>query len=368
MERTMSSTAGWISQSRNGWSPQATCWRSLTTAVLLTAVCVLPVAGQDPPNSPAGGDSLLAPFFKDHSPLAITLETDIRELSRDRTGEPEWQPATIRFADGDSLTARVRTRGIFRRRRCSLPPLKLDLPQNKAKATAFAGLNKPKLVTHCGTTERHEQYVVQEYLLYRVYELLTPLSHRARLVRVTYVDPRDRADSSSRYAIVLEEDEDVAARTGLRVVEITGAGPADLDSYQSALVGVFQYLIGNTDWSATGLHNVVLLQSMLTTYPVAYDFDFSGAVDATYATPDPRLGIRTVRERLYRGFCTTEDRWAEVFAHIRSQKEAIWALYREEPALDAGIRDRTLAYFDQVFRILDDPAAANREIVRKCRG
>jgi hypothetical protein len=355
-------------QVRDRATPPPGGWRRLTAAVLFTAVSALPAAGQDTLSIPAGGDSLLAPFFKDRSPLAITLETDIRELSRDRTGEPEWQPATVRFADGDSLTARVRTRGLFRRRRCALPPLKLDIPQNKAKATAFAGLNKPKLVTHCGSTERHEQYVVQEYLLYRVYELLTPISHRARLVRVTYVDPRERGDSSSRYAIVLEEDEDVAARTGLRVVEITGAGPADLDSYQSALVGVFQYLIGNTDWSATGLHNVVLLQSMLTTYPVAYDFDFSGAVEATYATPDPRLGIRSVRERLYRGFCTTEDRWAEVFAHIRSQKEAIWALYREESALDAGIRDRTLAYFDQVFRVLDDPAAANREIVRKCRG
>jgi hypothetical protein len=334
---------------------------------LLLALTPMAAPAQDSTIAGPVPDSLLAPFFRDRSPLAFTLVTDLGALAKDRTGDPEWQPAILRLASGDSLEARVRTRGIFRRRRCTLPPLKLDVPRGKANGTPLAGLNKPKLVTHCGTNDRYEQYVVQEYLLYRVYELLTPFSHRARLVRVTYEDPRKRADSASHYAIVLEEDEDVAARTGLRLIEVTGAGPADLDSYQSALVGVFQYLIGNTDWSATGLHNIVLLQSTTTTYPMAYDFDFAGAIATTYATPDPRLGIKSVRERVYRGFCTNEDRWADVFAHVRAQKDAIWALYRDEPALDARIRDRTLDYFEGFFRILDDPRSANRAIVEQCR-
>jgi hypothetical protein len=299
--------------------------------------------------------------------LDITIVTDFGALTKDRTGEPQWQPAVIRLTGGDSLEAQIRTRGEFRRRRCSLPPLKLDVPRGRANRTSLGGLNKPKIVTHCGSAPRYEQYVVQEYLLYRVYEMLTPLSHRARLVRMTYVDPKDRSVPEPRYAIVLEEDDDVAERTGLRVLEATGARPDDLDPYQSALVGVFQYLIGNTDWSATALHNVVLLQSMTTTYPMAYDFDFAGAVSTTYAAPDRRLGIQTVRERLYRGFCISEDRWNDVFEHVRSKKDAIWELYRSEPALDDRIRDRTLAYFDEFFRIIDDPAARDRHIVQSCR-
>ena len=325
------------------------------------------VGAQDTTAALTMRDSLLAPFFRERGPLSLTLVTDLRALTRDRTGEPEWQPAMLHLTTGDSLDVRVRTRGLFRRRRCTLPPLKLDVPRGKANATALAGLNKPKLVTHCGNGERYEQYVVQEYLLYRVYELLTPLSQRARLVRVTYVDPRQPRDSASHYAIILEEDEDVAERMGLRVLEATGAGPADLESYHSALMGVFQYMIGNTDWSATFLHNVVLLQGLDATYPMAYDFDFAGAISTTYATPDPRLGIRTVRERTYRGFCTNEDRWAGVFAHVRAQKDAIWALYRGEPALDSRVRDRTLEYFEEFFRILDDAREADREIVRQCR-
>jgi hypothetical protein len=338
------------------------------SAALLLALVAGRTPAQDSTLAGPPPDSLLAPFFRDRSALGFTLETDLRQLTRDRSGEPEYQPAVIRLSSGDSIEARVRTRGLFRRRRCTMPPLKLDLPRGKANATALAGLNKPKVVVHCGNATRYEQYIVQEYLLYRVYELLTPISQRARLVRITYVDPRQRRDSSSHYAIVLEEDEDVAERTGLRLIEVTGAGPDDLESFQSALVGVFQYLIGNTDWSAHALHNVVLLQSMTTAYPMAYDFDFAGAVEAMYATPDPSLGIESVRERVYRGFCTSEDRWADVFAHVLARKDAIRALYREETALEPRVRDRTLAYFEQVFRILEDPALAQRHIVRNCRG
>jgi hypothetical protein len=339
--------------------------------VLLAAACVgaagPPAMAQAPAAPRASPDSLLPPFFRDRSPLALTLLTDLRALTRDRSGDPRWQPATIHLTSGDTIQGRVRTRGIFRRRRCDLPPLKLDVPRGKANATPLAGLDKPKLVVHCGNGIRWEQYVVQEYLLYRVYELLTPISQRARLVRITYVDPQKTADSSTHYAIVLEEDEDVAKRMEMRVIEVTGATPDDLDPYQSALVGVFQYLIGNTDWSATGLHNIVLLQNLADSYPMAYDFDFAGAIETTYATVDSRLGLRSVRERLYRGFCTREDRWAEVFAHVRAQKEAIWALYREEPALDPKIRERTLAYFEDFFRILENPREAERQIVRQCR-
>lgn len=339
---------------------------TMLAALVGSPMLAAPAGAQDPA-AITSIDSLLAPFFRDRSLLELTIVTDYKALTKDRTGEPQWQPAVIRLANGDSLEAQIRTRGNFRRRRCTMPPLKLDVPRGKANRTPLAGLNKPKIVTHCGNGTRYEQYVVQEYLLYRVYEQLTPLSHRGRLVRITYADAADRTPPEPHYAIVLEEDEDVAERTGLRLIDATGAGPDDLDPYHSALVGVFQYLIGNTDWSATALHNMVLLQSLTTAYPMAYDFDFAGAVSAPYAAPDPRLGIKSTRERLYRGFCPTADRWAEVFAHVRAQKEAIWALYQNEPALDARGRDRTLEYFEEFFRIIDDPGARDREIVRNCR-
>jgi hypothetical protein len=338
---------------------------ALTAAVAGSAIA--PVAAQQTVEGAA--DSLLAPVFRESGALPVTLVTDMRALARDRRGEPEWQAAYLRFggASGDSLDAEVRTRGIYRRAKCGLPPLRIDVPRKRAEGTPFKGLNKFKLVVHCEDSDTYEQYVVQEYLLYRVYNLLTPFSQRARLLRMTYVDLSSRGHSLTRHAILLEEDEDVAKRTGTILLDATGARAADLDSYHSALVGVFQYMIGNTDWSIPGLHNVKLFQSVTGTYPMAYDFDFSGAVSARYATVDPSLRIRTVRERLFRGFCTVEDRWQEVFDTFKAQREAITALYRNEPALDASVRDRTLEYFDEFFKVLDDPKRADRLLVRACR-
>lgn len=312
-------------------------------------------------------DTLLAPVFREQGTIPITLVTDIRALRRDRRGEPEWQPAIVRFATGDSLEAKVRARGIFRRANCSLPPLRLNVPRKRAMETPFGGLNKFKLVVHCETSEMYEQYVVQEYLLYRVYNLLTPYSQRPRLLRVTYVDSSSPGDSLSRYAILLEEDEDVAARTGTTLIDAKGARPEDLDSYQTALVGVFQYLIGNTDWSITGLHNVKLLQTVATTYPMAYDFDFSGAVNARYATVDPSVPVRTVRDRIFRGFCTVEDHWLKVYDLFLAKRDEIEALYANESALEESVRKRTLDYFRDFFDLLGDPKRAHRELGGSCR-
>lgn len=347
---------------------------AVATRHLFVGVCVVAMgarAGAAQQDTGEVRDTVPAAVFRETAPLAVTLETDLRALARDRKDEPTWQPAMLRFvsANGvsDSLDVEVRARGIFRRAKCALPPLRLNIPKNRAKRTPLEGLDKPKLVVHCQNWPEYEQYIVQEYLLYRVYNQLTPLSQRARLLRITYRDPAVPKDSSTHYAILLEEDEEVARRTGTQVLEATGAAPDDVDSYQSALVGVFQYLIGNTDWSIAALHNVVLLQSLSKPYPMAYDFDFSGAVNARYASPDPRLRIRSVRERIYRGYCTTEDRWQEVFAHVRAQREAITDLYRNEAALAPNVRDRTLRYFDDFFAILDDPARAERAIVKECR-
>jgi hypothetical protein len=312
----------------------------------------------------------LAAIFREHGVLPVTIVTDMRSLARDRRGEPEWQPAVLRFdgaSGADSLSAEVRTRGIYRRAKCALPPLRIDVPRKRAERTPFTGLNKFNLVVHCQNNDTYEQYVVQEYLLYRVYNLLTPFSQRARLLRMTYVDPSSQKDSVTRYAILLEEDENVARRTGTRLLDATGARPEDLESYHSALVGVFQYLIGNTDWSIPALHNMKLLQSMTTNYPMAYDFDFSGAVSTRYASVDPQLPIRSVRDRLFRGYCTTENKWQEVYELFRSQREAIRALYTDEPALNSRVRDRTLDYFDEFFAILEHPERADRAFARACR-
>ena len=111
--------------------------------------------------------------------------------------------------------------------------------------------------------------------------------------------------------------------------DVKGAGSADLEPRTAAIMGLFQYMIGNTDYSVPVLHNVELMARDTSVYPIAYDFDFSGAVNARYATVDPSLSIRRVRDRLYRGYCVPSDAYAPAFALFKAKRDSIYALYRD---------------------------------------
>src|SRR5262249_49778717 len=151
-----------------------------------------------------------------------------------------------------------------------------------------------------------------------------------------------------------------AGRIHAKQVKLTGAGPGDLDPYQMVLAGVFQYMIGNTDWSVTALHNVEImqLQSNGDYWPVIYDFDFSGAVNARYAIPDERLHIRNVRQRLYRGYCVKDpEAYPKVYAQFNAKKDSIYALYRDPlgKLLKPDVVKETLEYFDDFYKVINDP-------------
>ena len=313
-------------------------------------------------------------LYGETTPLAVTLVANLGRLRRDTEDGAPWRDGTLAFDDEGGrrveLPVRVRTRGIWRLGNCHFPPLRLDLPLGAARATRLAGVNRPKLVTHCRDDGRGDDYVLRELQLYRIYQLLTPLSHRARLLRVTYVDSASGRPATTRWAILLEEPEALAARLGGQLVEAKGARPADLDTATRTLAAVFQYFIGNTDWSIAALHNAELLATggeLL--HPIPYDFDFSGAVGTHYSTPPPQLRIRSVRERLFRGYCAPEAEFERVFALFRERRPAIEALYADEIGrlLDPGTVSRTLEYFADFHRTIDDPGAARRRIIGECR-
>ena len=152
-------------------------------------------------------------------------------------------------------------------------------------------------------------------------------------------------------------------------MEQKGALPGDLDPFQDALVGVFQYMIGNTDFSINGLHNVELLfKQDGTVLPIAYDFDFAGAVNARYAIPDERLNIPNVRKRLFRGYCSDATSYAKVFALFKEKKPEIYALYGDDigKLMDRGTVKETLRYFDEFYDTINDARSAKRSIVGAC--
>ena len=248
----------------------------------------------------------------------------------------------------------------------------LNFTSKEAKQTIFKGLDQPKLTSYCRDEDLYEQYVLQEYQLYRIYQLLTPYGHAARVLRVTYIDSASAKPLTTRYAFLLEEPDAVAARNRGKILKLKGAGPDDLVPYEVALSGVFSYLIGNTDFSVSGLHNVELLGKENTgdVVPIMHDFDFSGAVNARYATPDPQLRIRTVRQRLYRGYCVPDTIYPKVFELFNAKKSDIYGLYTDKVGalMEPKVVKETLEYFDEFYKTINNPRDAKDLIINSCFG
>jgi hypothetical protein len=170
----------------------------------------------------------------------------------------------------------------------------------------------------------------------------------------------------TRYAFFTEHFDSLAARHAAAVWRPQAVDVRAVAADELATVALFQYLIGNTDWSVVYSHNVVALRAASgAVSAVPYDFDFSGLVDAEYAGPPPSLPIRSVRERVYRGFCVPAPNWPAVFAAFEERRPAIEALAAEVP-LEPAQRERVLAYVASFYGALAAPQR-RAAIVAACR-
>ena len=250
-----------------------------------------------------------APLFEDADVIDATLAGPLGELAEDPDSRDQL-PFVLR-ADGVEHAIKVRPRGKSRLRVCDFQPLRLNFRKSEVDGTLFAEQDKLKLVVPCHTSERAEKDLVEEYAVYRFFNLLTPASYRVRLVRMTFEDTAGDGDSVAIHSFLLEPDGQLAARLGGEAADLSEVSLSWLDQQHMALVYVFQYLVGNLDWSLVTAeaeerccHNGTLIRTEASLLYVPYDFDLSGFVDAPYAFPPPDLRLKRVTQRRYRGFCT----------------------------------------------------------------
>lgn len=307
-------------------------------------------------------------LFGPDSALAVTLRTDLRSLLKDKdTTKTVWREATLAYAGpGGTVTVplRVRTRGMFRLLHCDFPPIRLRFSDSTARGTLFEGLRRPKLATHCRNYDEFEQYVLEEYAIYRILRLFTPVSLSVRLLRVTYEDVAGAVRPVTRYGFLIEDQERLAKRLGATPLTRPGTRFGAISRPHVALLGVFQYFVANTDWSVPGLHNIALLKANDTTFAVPYDFDWAGVIAPPYARPAPILPIRSVRERIYRGFCQGASDLEPVLARFEALKDTIAALYRGIPGLEPRNLERTIRYYDEFYRTIADRGRFARQVVQ----
>lgn len=324
-----------------------------------------------------------APLFQDETTLKAVLTAPISQAYAQRDQDVriyfpgQW---TYTNSDGESqrLDVSIRTRGNFRRKFCTLPPLRLNFKKSQVKGTLFKGQDKLKLVAPCQNGVVSQQNVLKEYLAYRIFEILTDRSFGTRLIRLSYIDSDDKKNSWTDLAFVIEDDADVAKRLKLDQLRVAYNEFHQLDHPTTALVDLFQFLIGNSDYSVLKgpegdycCHNTEMYvdeKAADSRITIPFDFDMSGLVHAEYAAPPSHVPIKSVRHRYYRGLCQPADVLDAAVAHVQSKREEIMTLIEETEELSTLSRTRTESYMRSYFEILDNKARVDREIVGRCRG
>ncbi|MGI9235234.1 MAG: hypothetical protein ACR2RD_16495 [Woeseiaceae bacterium] len=314
-----------------------------------------------------------SPLFDDVTVLEMTIEGPLSTVIDDAV-ERRQQAFSI-GVEGEETEVSVRMRGKSRVVHCRFPPLRLNFAAEDVVDSVFDGQDKLKLVTHCKNSQEYESNVLEEYAAYQILNVLTDLSFRTRLLRIRYVDTDEpQQEPITRFGFVVESDEELAARVGGEAFLVRNVTRSMLDERHAALIFVFHYLIGNTDWSLVRYiddehccHNGKLLSIGETNYYIPYDFDMSGLVNARYARPQPDLRLRSVRVRRYRGYCTDSVTLEEALEAVVSHRNEILAVIADLPGLREKDRSKQIRYIEGFIETADSQAAKLlKEFERRC--
>ena len=303
--------------------------------------------------------------------LPITIKGNVRDLLNDRGETPKYHSLTLSYKNKDSsevnIPVQMKTRGHFRKLKenCKYPPLLINFPKDVDRlSTEFSGQKKLKLVMPCAG----EDYVIREWLVYKIYNLVTPKSFRARLVQIDFDDSKSKKQAAPFYGILIEDEKHMAARNKAITVE-QKLRPEETQQDFFLTMAVFQYLIGNTDWSVQYLQNIKLLKSdsfpQLITVP--YDFDHSGIVNAPYAHPAEELLMKSIMERRYRGYCIKDLKvFEKPIALYNRIKNDIYNLFTESRLLDAKYIKSVTKYLDEFYATINDSKSWQKDFAYPC--
>ena len=349
-----------------------------TPALASLAVAVLALAALAPGLARAAPK----PLFASDEPIKLRIEAPFAELIRAAPhSTADYEAKLIVMAPAaETLAIRLSPRGISRRttEACEFPPLRIVFKDKPGAESLFKGQKDLKLTTHCRNDFTYQDYELLEFLAYRLRNVMTPLSLRVRLAEIDYVEARTGSVRIHRRGFLTEDIDELAARSGLEQVKLAKIDHGQLDPAATATSDLFQYMIGNQDWSDVAgpagtncCHNVKLLGKTANAtselIPVAYDFDSTGLVNPPYALPPTNVPIRTVRQRFYRGYCQFNPQATAAARDAVAKKAELLGTIDAIPGLSSRGRNSARQYLDDFFSELSDPAQMQKLILDRCR-
>jgi hypothetical protein len=315
------------------------------------------------------------PLFTSHELVEATLHFDIQDVQEDRRANPDYHPAIFSYVDeaGDTLrmNVEVKARGKYRLDPtvCNFPPLRMKFKDDDDDLPPlFRGQGKLKMVTHC----QSDDYILREYYLYRLYNLLTDISFRVRLFRIQYVDLQGQLPTETHFSFFIEDEDDVAARHGaVEVRDDVDLDTESVDREMLTLVHVFNYLIANKDFNIPMRQNLKVITNpdpKGKPIPVPYDFDWAGIVDASYTKLSGREDEDAYEKRqVFKALCRSQEEYDVVFETFRAAQDEIWALYETSPYLEPATIKRTLKWYKSFYKQIKKEKEVQATFVEACK-
>jgi len=304
--------------------------------------------------------SIFDELYQPDSMVEVTLQLDCKKLIRRKDKEEKFPGVmTYRSLDGRAVTQaiKVRCRGKMRLSVCSFPPLRLDFNKDSLQQLGLLPTaDHMKLVTHCASSKLNNNQVLKELLVYKLYNVITEKSFRVQLLRVKYVD-LEGAVYAEETGFLLEPIEALAHRIQCRESTRVIQSLEEFDAVSYNQMVLFEYMIGNVDWSIPARHNVELLKSLQNGFRVVvpYDFDYSGVVRATYAVHDDRVGQKYLGERVVVSGFTNEAAFQNTVQHFLVREEAIFDTCNHFIHLNEKERMEVIKYLQSFYKFIKEP-------------
>jgi hypothetical protein len=343
--------------------------------VLLVFLAVLQVKAQNDTIDSYSVNDTLVDFgmFTRDDVFEISLHFDITHY-RKKKPKDEYLDAimTYHISKTDSINKRIRikSRGEFRNDYCTFPPIYVNFKKTEFNKDDLNKLEKVKLVTHCQSG--NEENVFKEYLIYKLYNVLTDSSFRVRLVKINYINTFKQSKPIRSYAFFIEPLDRLAERISGVPVDLLTLSQKNIVPEMMDRMAIFNYMIGNTDWSVPNQHNCKVLAGLRTDGSnlgmiVPYDFDYSGFVNASYAIPAEGLGIESVRERIYTGTCRNEEVYLKAVKEFAGKKESFYNVIHEFPYLDDRSKKEMTRYLDEFYSLFDKRNTIVYNLIHGCK-
>jgi hypothetical protein len=313
-------------------------------------------------------------LFSAEEPLHITLRFDVKTFKKTKSQDVYLDAEMTQVLGDNSLVSKsiqVKAGGTMRRTFCHMPPIWLNMGQAGIEADSHQENLRMNMVLPCKDADPYEPYVLKEYMAYKIYNLITPLSYRVRLVKLTIIDTGKGDEVTEEWAFIQEPDGLLTHRLDAKLIQSENLSMNVMNPEQMSSLSMFQYMIGNADYSVTGRYNLAILSlnspGPSGFLPIPYDFDYSGLVNTLYAVPSESLGTTSVQERYYLGLCHEKEVHEKAIMELEESGEKIMKFVKDFKYLDNPEKLEMIEYLNSYFKESRESGFIDSKINSTCR-